>query len=391
MERRRILHCITNLAPDGAQQMLRKVVSRLEAEGFENRIVSLRDGGSLLPAISELGIPVCSLGMKRGMPSLSALVCLSRIVDGFRPSVLQGWMYHANLALSLAQMIPRRKRCTAPIAWNIRQSLYDIKKERLNTRAVISLSARLSGRPDAIIYCAAISAEQHEALGFDPSRRVVIANGFDTDRFAPSSDAYRSLREDLGLDAEARIVGNVGRYHPQKDHETFCRAAVRTLQRFPEVHFVLVGSGLTRENSEVSAMIDSFGLGNRIHLLGECADMPRIVAGFDVFCLTSAYGEGFPNVLGEALACGVTCVATDIGASREILEGVGRIALPRDPASVSAEMDVLLSLSSADLKSAGLRCRERVLQRFSLQGIARNYGELYLKLMQRDSCVSWAC
>ncbi|HWM87462.1 MAG TPA: glycosyltransferase [Kofleriaceae bacterium] len=374
MARRRIAHVITGLAPDGAQQMLLKLVSHIDRGRFETVVVSLLEPaeGSIRRELEAEGAAVFDLGLRRALPDPRALARLGRILSRFRPDLIQGWMYHGNLVASAGRLLCRRAR----LLWNIRHSIYSLADEKLQTRQVIRMGARLSRSPDRIIYCARVSAAQHARLGYRAARSVVIPNGFDVSRFAPSAEARSELRLSLGIPAGARVVGNVGRYHPLKDHDNFLRAAALVAARDPGAHFVMVGRGLEPGNQTVTAAIGRLGLHGRAHLLGERDDVPRLMPGFDLYCLASI-AEGFPNVLGEAMASGVPCVTTEVGAAGEIVDGIGEAVPPRDPQALAVGMLRLLGQSGEQLRERGQRSRQRVLERYALSGVVSRYEAIY--------------
>ena len=171
---RRLVFMVTGLNTGGAEMMLLKLCSGLDRNRFVPSVISLSDKGVVGPRIEELGIPVYALNMKSSRPSLGGLIRLCKLISTIRPDLVQGWMYHGNLAASLVVL-------RGVVVWGIRQSLYGLDKERTLTRWVIRLGAVMSRFPRAIIYNSRTSASQHEKFKFDQFKTVVIPNGFDTD------------------------------------------------------------------------------------------------------------------------------------------------------------------------------------------------------------------
>jgi glycosyltransferase involved in cell wall biosynthesis len=242
------------------------------------------------------------------------------------------------------------------------------------------LSARLSGLPEAIIYNSRISAAQHARLGFDASRAVVIPNGFDGAQFRPRPDAKARLHQDLGIDPARTVIGVVARDHPMKDPGNLVRAVASLAARGHAVHLVIVGSGLDETNRELVALVRDCGLDARVSLLGERTDIPALVAGFDIAALSSAWGEGFPNVLGEAMASGVPCVATDVGDCGWVLGEHGSTVPPRQSEAMANALARLIALGTEGRRELGLAGRARVLQHFSIQEVVRLYEALHLSV-----------
>lgn len=356
--------------------MLLKLCSKLDRRRFEPYVISLSDKGVIGPHIEALGIPVYALGMRPGRPSLTGLLRLHKLVSTLRPNLVQGWMYHGNLAASLAAG-------RAPVVWGIRQSFYGLDKERVLTRWVIRLSAVMSRYPRTITYNSRTSARQHEAFGFDTSRTCIIPNGFDTEVFRPDENARIGIRQELGLGDDVILIGLIGRYHPMKDHRNFLNAAALLCKEFPSVHFLLVGYEVNAGNPALSAMIEEFGLGNRVLLLGERKDTPQLNAALDIASSASAWGEGFANVIGEAMSCGVPCVVTDVGDSAWIVGDAERVVPQRDSVALSTAWKSLIMLGRDERQALGIRARQRVIEKFSLASVVKQYEVLYESLIAR--------
>ncbi len=371
----KVLHIITDLGQGGAEMMLYKLLSGMDRELFEPVVISLLDGGPVCEKIEVLGVPIYSLSMRRGLPTPRVLLRLYRLVRECNPDLIQGWMYHGNIAAWLAKKMSGGQ---PKVCWNIRHSVYDLAYEKRLTRMLIRLGSFLSNRVDTVIYNSSVSRVQHEKLGYDAARSVVIPNGFDTAIFRPDEDARRSVRRELGASDETCLVGLIGRYHPMKDHENFLKAAEIILAHSNDVRFLLAGSGVDFANKELLIQLEANGLQNSVFLLGERSDIPRLTAALDIAC-SSSYGEAFPNVIGEAMACGVPCVVTDVGDSAWIIGDTGRVVPPRNPHAMADEIIQLLNLPECERKVLGNRARRRIEENFRLDKIVRHYETLYTK------------
>jgi glycosyltransferase involved in cell wall biosynthesis len=216
----------------------------------------------------------------------------------------------------------------------------------------------------------------------------VIPNGFDLSRFRPHAEARLRLRKHLGLASDAEVIGMIARFMPgEKDHATFLEAAARLRRRRAGVHFLLCGRGMSSDNVKLVAEISGRGLTESVHLLGERDDIPEVTAALDVATLASLV-EGFPNVVGEAMACGVPVVATDVGDCREIIGDAGIVVPPRDPEALAEAWRNLLEAGREGRERIGLRGRERVAELYELGKIVRQYEDLYEELARgvRRSC-----
>jgi glycosyltransferase involved in cell wall biosynthesis len=374
----KIAHIITSLEKHGAQMMLYKVLSSMDRSRFDSVVVSLADGGALKDKFASLGVAVHSIGMKKGVPTPGSVYRFARLMGKIKPDLVQGWMYHGNLAAQLAVAISPVR---IPAVWNIRGSSYNLKDEKPVTAGIIWLGGKLSGLPKAIINNSLVSAVKHEdLLGYRTDKRMIIPNGFDTDRFAPSVEARASLRVELGLSDDALLIGMLARYHPMKDHTNFLQSAALLLKDHPQAQFVLAGEGVDRSNEELRDLIEKLSIAGRVHLLGERSDVSHIAAALDLATLSSAYGEGFPNVIGEAMACGVPCVVTDVGDSAFVVGETGRAVPPRNANALASAWRELIEMGAESRQALGQAARHRVLENFSIEAIARKYESLYQQL-----------
>jgi glycosyltransferase involved in cell wall biosynthesis len=374
------MHTITGLSTGGAEMMLYKLLRSMDRERFSPVVVSLVDIGAIGARIDALGVPVHALGMSPGSVSPRALRALVRLIASCRPAIVQGWMYHSNLAASLATPLAR---VGAPVLWNIRASLDGFEREKRTTAAVIRLGALVSPATAGIVYNSHSSARQHEAIGYRASRTEVIPNGFDCGEFRPDPAGRSELRAAERIDADAILVGCIGRDHPVKDHGTFLAAAAIAHRADARLRFLLAGAGMDTANAVLGRTIRDHGLAGHVHLLGERGDMPRVTAALDIACSSSAWGEGFPNVLGEALACGVPCVATDVGDSARIVGDCGSVVPVRSPEALARGILSLARLEPAQRQALGARGRGRVSQDYSLEAVARRYEHYYQHFLDR--------
>ena len=284
-------------------------------------------------------------------------------------------MYHGNIAVTIASffMIPRPK-----VYWNIRQSLGPLEFERNLTRKLIRLGMLLSRIPNAIIYNSRVSAEQHSELGYCKKREKYIPNGFDVYQFRPDTVIREKIRKGLGISEETILVGHIARFHPKKDHRTFFNAAKKVVDISNDVKFLVVGRDVERKNELIWQHIEALELQNSVILLGEQSIVRDIYCALDLFVSSSRWGEGFPNNIGEAMATGLYCIATDVGESKELLGETGKVIAPGDISGLGKEI-----LSFADQKSAywkkGRAARDRICKLYAIDKIGRDYLSVYGK------------
>jgi len=366
----RVLHVITDLDVGGAETMLLRLLAC--RDDWDPLVLSVQELGKLGQRIADLGVPVHSLGVRRSRPNPLRVLAIRGIARNFRPQIVQGWMYHGNLAASLAGRFLLDK---VPVFWNIRQSLYDVSSEPRLTAAFIRLGAWLSRRTAAIVYNSRTGAQQHEAEGYCAARRVIIPNGFDCSNFRPDQEARRQVRAELGVGNDHILIGLVARFHPMKDHAAFLHAAGRIARQHPGVRFMLVGLG-TQEQPKLTQLIRDQQLQDRVLLLGERADISRLTVAMDIAC-SASWGEGFSNAIGEAMACGVPCVVTEVGENAHLVADTGLVVPPRDPQAFGDAIHKLIEAGQAHRRQLGTAARQRIESEFSLAGVARRYDELY--------------
>lgn len=370
----KVLHVITSLDTGGAEVALCRLIESLPSPEFEHEVVSLRAAGALESRVAASAV-VHSLGMHPGLIFPGTLLRLRRLLRASRPDVIHGWMYHADLAATVAA-----GGIKVPVIWGIRHSLYGLAREKWATRMVIRACATLSRKPARILYNARVSAEQHVELGFAPARAAVIPNGFDTDRFAPDPGARERVRAELGIAPDAIVIGLIARVHPMKDQAGFLRAAAHFVKKHPQVVFLLVGDGAVRENRRLMSLVEASGVAPQTRLCGPRSDIAAVDNALDICCCASAWGESFPNALAEAMACGVPGVATDVGDTREIIGDTGVVVPPGDPLALSDGWAHVAGLGTSGRTALGLRARTRIVERYSMPAIAQRYAQLYADL-----------
>lgn len=380
----RVTHLITGLSEGGAELALSRLLRALDRRRFECEVVSLRGDGPVAAQIRDAGIPVTALGLRPGSPTVRGLWNLTAHLLRRPPDLLQTWLYHADLAGTLAGALARVRR----VAWNVRASDMDTSRYSKMSALTIRACARLSAWPAAVVTNSQAAIDHHTRLGYRPRQWVLIPNGIDTAVFAPDAGARRALRTELGLPGSARLVGCIARHDPMKDHDTFFAAARRIAERQPDVHFVLAGAGVTSGNTAFGPATTQGLLAGRVHLLGSRRDMPRLMAALDVAVSSSAFGEGFSNALAEAMSCGVPCVATRVGDAERLIGRPEHVVPRRDAAALAAAIDGVLRLDQAAAGALGEAARARIRAHFDLSAMVARYEALYDALLEQKSCAA---
>lgn len=375
-----ILHLISNLGPAGAEMMLAKVLSRLDRARFTARVISLIDYGptSVSKTITGLGIPIQYLGMREGRPSLVALLKLVRLLRDDPPDVIQTWMYHSDLIGGIAAKLAGG----IPVLWGIRQSNLDPEASSRLTLLTMKTCASLSSwLPKRILCCSEVARNVHVELGYAADKMIVVPNGFDLEVFKPDPVARASVRTELGIPEAAPLIGLMARFDAQKDHSTFLKAVKLLVQERSDVHLIMCGSyGVTSDNVELARLIDEAGIRAQVRLLGRRNDMARLTAALDITVLSSAFGEGFPNTIGEAMSCGVPCVVTDVGDSRLIVGETGMVVPKRNSPALAKALRKMVDLGREGRSQLGMAARQRIKEQFDLSQIVARYESLHEEL-----------
>lgn len=369
----RVLIVTTDLAVGGAEMVLLSLVKAIDRAGFEMDVVSLAGDGPIGEEIRSSGVRVRSLGMVPGLPNPVALGRLAAWIRSDKPDLVHTWMYHADLVGGLAAQLGGTRRTI----WTLHHSNLNRRLNRQSTLWIAAACSRLSHYLPAKIVCTSQAAlNAHAAIGYDRRRMMVLHNGFNCEDFRPDLGVRDEVRREEHVSGEAHLIGLVARFHPQKDHWTFLAAARRLSADFPSVEFILAGSGIVEDNPILRGWIREFGLERRTHLLGERSDIERVMAALDL-AVSSSAGESLPNAIGEAMACGVPCVVTDVGDSALLVGATGRVVPPGDPQALAAAMGELLGLPRDLRQRLGIEARRRIQDNFSASRMVSRYEELY--------------
>lgn len=374
----RVVHVITGLGQGGAESVLWRLAT-FPGQEVEHIVVSLTDDGIYGERLRAAGVTVHALGMPRGRITLGGFMALRRLIAGARPDAVQTWMYHADLIGGLAA----RLAGVRAVAWGIRNSGAHLERSSRSARMVLRACALLSGvLPGAIVCAAQDAAERHAAKGYRRDRMVVISNGYDLSRYAPDAAARARVRAQWGLDGDVPVIGCVARWDPLKDHANLLRAVAALVRdgRDAGLRCVLVGRGMTIDNPELMALVDKLGLRERLVLAGPSDDVPAVMNGLDLHVLSSC-AEGFPNVVAEAMACGVYCVVTDVGDAAYIVGDTGVVVPPEQPEALARGIETALrDVASRGQGRAGEAGRARVLANFDLARMVRDYIAVWRRL-----------
>jgi glycosyltransferase involved in cell wall biosynthesis len=362
-----LLFLCRSLGVGGAERQLVELAKSLHGAGWPVSVLLFYPGGQFEADLERAGIQVQSLRKRGRWDVFPFLWRLHKAVRRMRPDLIHGYLPVANL-LALAVSTPA---CIPRVVWGVRASYVDFSQYDFLSALAFRLECRFSRWADLIITNSRAGRDYHVEHGFPARKMVVIPNGIDTDRFRPDEEARCRVRAEWGIQAGEMAIGLVGRLDPMKDYPNFLRAAALFDSKGSRVHFVCVGDGPEPYKAELRALQGELGLTECTIWTGAKSNMPAVYNALDVLCSASLWGEGFSNVIGEAMACGVPCVVTDVGDSAWIVGQTGEVVPPADPARLADGMKkVLERLAVGDLADASRRAeviRGRVVSMFSLQ------------------------
>lgn len=338
-------------------------------------VVSLLDHGKYGEPLRQSGVDVYTLGLGRGRLNVGSLVALWRIIRRINPDLVQTWMYHADVIGGIAA----RAAGIRNILWNIRHTVLDPRYSKRSTILLARLSAVLSRWvPKKVVLCAHAAVEPHIRLGYVAEKFVVIPNGYDLRRFFPDTSARARLRAEWGVPERISLLGMVGRFHPEKDHQNLIKALASVRASGRNFRCVLVGRGLEDTNEELINMLIRHELRDQVILAGPRNDIPNVMNAIDIHVLSSAT-EGFPNVLAEAMACGTPCVTTDVGDAGLIVGETGWVVPPRDADALTNAIKKALAEREHDSSwvQRQVHARRRITESFSLDAMVKAYHQAW--------------
>jgi glycosyltransferase involved in cell wall biosynthesis len=358
-----IMHVITNFtASAGAETMLCRLTSGQKERSVV--VVSLMEISERNRLLAGGSVTLVSLGAHSLASMLISVWRLAQLIRQHRPDVLCCWMYHAMIAGTIASRLAGAK---LPVYWNVRQSLDDMSSLSRSTRTAIRICRYLSSQAAGLVYNSSRALRMHEDCGFSNHNAVVIPNGFELPDGVPdTADAIGRRRNRVGIAA---------RYHPQKDHETFFKAAAAVAETHGDAVFVAAGKGMDVDNPAVMALAVRSGLlGPRVDLKGEVSDMAEFYRNIDLLVLSSRT-EGFPNVIAEAMSHGKPVVTTDVGDAAQLVGSAGLVVPPRDADAMAAAIETILDADEDAYRRLSRTARARVEEHYTLAAVRQRYAD----------------
>ncbi len=363
---KKIVHIITGLGSGGAEHMLYKLLKYSDRKKYYHEVISLMDDGVYGKKIEDLGIKVYCLNLNK-KNVLSSILRVRRICKNF--DIVDTWLYHADIfGFLIAKVLLRKK-----LIWNIRHSNLDKDANKPLTLKIVKINSVLSKYVNLITYNSNRALENHIKIGYTNNSSVTIPNGFELDKFKFSLDDRCRTRQELALKEEDKVIITVGRWDIQKDYYTLLKALNELKKQNVKFKMIMVGTNLDYENDELVTLIDSYNLKDNVILLGRRNDIPALLSAADVY-VSSSLGESFSNAIGEAMACELPCIVTDVGDSKLMVGDTGRVVQARDYRCMSKE---LIRFINTFNKDRNIDARNRVINNYEIRKVSKNFEENY--------------
>jgi glycosyltransferase involved in cell wall biosynthesis len=359
-----ILFLLRSFNLGGAERQLCILAAGLQESGYSVKIAVFYMGGPLEAEARAMGIQIVDLKRRGRWDLFHFFLRLVRLIRGEKPDILHSYLQVPNIWSAFVKLVlPHVK-----VVWGIRASNVAMEKYGWQAQLTDRAESLLARIPDWII-CNSQAGMRHAVeKGYPRGKMCVIPNGIDTRRFVPDRRSGLKLRAQWGIGANQKLIGMVGRMDPMKDYPNFLRAASLLVQERKDIRFVCVGGGPDRYVQGYRELARSLNLEYILIWVGEQENMFRFYNALNVLVLASAYGEGFSNAIGEAMACGVPCVATDVGDAAQLIGSLGEIVPPKDSEALKQGIITLLRRLE-DETSLNKEVAQRITEQFNLANL----------------------
>ncbi len=380
----KICHVIIQLdPPGGAERMLMQMLLNNPSSIQNKMVIVLCEAGPWGEQLSSAGVRIEALKMKSALDMPKAFFRIKTLLREFNPNIVQTWMYHSDFLGGLAAYTSGFKN----IIWGIHRTSLSWNDSKI-TLILMKLCALMSSwLPKKIIPVAQAAKIHHIAAGYEPSRMEVIPNGFDFAKLTATQKQREEFRKSCGFSEDEIIIGCLGRFHPVKGQDNFVKAAALVLKANPEakIKFLMVGDECDQKNTELMGWVNQYALNDSIVLLGNRTDVPICLSGMDIFCMPSRT-ECFPLCLGEAMAMGLPCVATDVGDTGFLSGGTTILVPPQDEEALAKGLFKVAALAKPKRIEMGEKAKIRVLSEFAIEKANDRYDAVYREIMTGSTC-----
>ena len=370
----KIIHIITGLGDGGAEHALFKICKYDVAN--KHLVISLKGPGKYSSLLSKLGIKVYCLKIR--FFSIHKFIFLIKLLRFLKPDIVQTWLVHADFLGSIAARLAGINN----ILWNVRYSNIEIGKAKLTTIFIIKILSLLSYLiPKFIVTVSKKAKKIYEITGYNKRLFKFIPNGYDLSILKINKLQKINFRKKIKVKKNVALIGNVARYDPQKDHLNLLNALSLIKEKNINFFCVLVGFNINQNNIDLISEIKRLKLYDHVKLLGQTDNVSQVMNGLDIHVLSSSYGEGFPNVVAESMACGTPCIVTDVGDSAFIVGKTGWVVPPKNSIKLAKAIEKALNeKGTIKWNKRCIKARLRVKEKFSIGKMIKLYNKVWNKV-----------
>ncbi len=308
----------------GAERQLVALAKGLHDKGHTVKVMIFYSLGGFERELIDYGVSVIDLKKQSRWDIVPFVLRVLRTLKHERPDVLHSYLTVSNIFAGLAKITGVVSR----VVWGVRASDMDLNNYDWTARVTYKIECVMSKFADMVISNSHAGKKYAIKHGFPESKIEVVPNGIDTARFLCDQETRCRIRESFGIPDNKKVIGMVSRLDPMKGYEVFLHAAALLVEEYNDVVFAGVGHGAPEYEDYLKRLAADLGLEDKMMWLGADLDSAEIYCAYDIMTSASLYGEGFSNVVGEAMSCGVPCVVTDVGDSARIVDEFGIVVKP---------------------------------------------------------------
>lgn len=371
----RILHIITSLGDGGAENTLYKICKN--DHDNEHIIISLKKADKYSFLLKKQGIKVYHLNMRIFL--IFDFFYLIKKIRYLKPNLIQTWLVHGDLIGGLAAKLSGLNN----IIWNVRYSSLEMHKKNLLNLFFIKILAILSFYiPKLIVVVSKSTKKNCINLGYDKQKLYLIPNGYELSILKFDKNYKFNFKKKFKIKKNIPIIGNVARFDPMKDHLNLINSLFLIKKKNIDFLCILVGSNINRNNAKLVSHIKKLNLEKNIKLLGKQNNIEKIMSVIDIYVQSSSYGEGFPNVVAEAMACKTPSVVTNIGDAAFIVKKTGLVSPPNNPLKLSSAIVNMIYLKKNKIRwnKRCIQARQRIAENFNIAKMMLSYNKIWKKV-----------